>query len=56
MQLNLAFPDLPSPPSAHPEQWQRLELAERLRVLEALARLMTKAALAEPTAEVHPDE
>ncbi|MCP3884769.1 MAG: hypothetical protein GY700_04695 [Propionibacteriaceae bacterium] len=42
MQLNLNFPKLPLP---HQEVWAQLSDADRAAALQALAELITKAAL-----------
>lgn len=42
MQLNLNFPQLPLP---HEEVWAQLSDADRAAALQALAQLITKAAL-----------
>ena len=42
MQLNLNFPQLPLP---HEEVWAQLSDADRAEALQALAELITKAAL-----------
>jgi len=42
VQLNLNFPQLPLP---HEEVWEQLNEAERAAALQALAQLITKAAL-----------
>jgi len=43
MQVNLAFPDLPDPPTSQPPAaWERLDEAARIAALELLARLIAR--------------
>ena len=51
MQLNLNLPELPLP---HEEVWAQLSDADRAAALQALAQLITKAAL-EVEQEVNDD-
>jgi len=60
MQLNLAFPDLPNPPtlasmSQAPAAWDQLDEAARVAALERLASLIARM-LAEAAAGEKGDE